>query len=44
VWVILDPEKSQIGAKVLVDRGSIIHTGGARKVIGPVKTVFYAIC
>jgi hypothetical protein len=40
VWVILDPEKSQIGAKVWVIRGSKIHTDGARKVIVPVKTVF----
>jgi hypothetical protein len=34
------PEKSHIGAKVWVIRGSKIHTGGARKVIAPVKTVF----
>jgi hypothetical protein len=43
VWVILDPQKSQIGAKVWVIRVSKIHASGVRKVIAPVKTVFWTI-
>jgi hypothetical protein len=43
VWVILDHEISKIGAKVWVIRGSKIHTGGARKVIASVPTVFWII-
>jgi hypothetical protein len=42
-WVILDPEKSGIGAKLWIFIYSEINRVGARTVIAPVETHFWTI-
>jgi hypothetical protein len=40
-WAFLDPEKSQIGAKLWVCSASEINCGGARTVIAPIENYFW---
>jgi hypothetical protein len=42
-WVISDPEKSQIGAKVWVISASEIHCDGVRTVNAPIEKYFWTI-